>query len=224
MKIILKNKSEDVKAAVEINNGDSVIIDELSQIEIEHNNSSITFSVIYNRDFTFGFKPNTEAVKTSERIGNWTADKIINSIDKAVLQLKNTYKISNLSDGAFIEINDRAHYVDLTKKEAFFKCIPALYYFGAAECEGAVIDVISSSAINRQDFLKFYKWLFRIMNFRSVFFNFIKYKMQMKRHKRISTDYVLTKTFKSLYSLSVEKRDYQFRPLRVIADKIIASI
>lgn len=46
----------------------------------------------------------------------------------------------------------------------------------------------------------------------------------MKRHKRISTDYVLTKTFKSLYSLSVEKRDYQFRPLRVIADKIIASI
>ncbi len=28
MKIILKNKSEDVKAAVEINNGDSVIIDE----------------------------------------------------------------------------------------------------------------------------------------------------------------------------------------------------
>lgn len=224
MQITLKNLSEDVKGIVELNNGEVITLDELSQREIECNDSSIIFSVIYNRDFTFGFKPNEDAAKPSEKLGNKMADKFMNSIDKALLILKNTYKISNLSDGMVIEINDRAHYVELTKMQSFFKCIPALYYFGAVEAENAEIDVISSYAVNRVGFLKFYKWLFRFIDFRSGFFHIVRYKVHMKRQKKISEDEVLTERFKRLYSLSLQERDYQFRPLRVIADKIIESV
>lgn len=55
-------------------------------------------------------------------------------------------------------------------------------------------------------------------------FRILRYSKQMKRHKKISSDSVLTKKFQELYSLPFEDREYQFKPLLVIFDRVIESI
>lgn len=210
MTITFKNLSDEVDAVLAIDN-DEILIDKSSVYEIETDKKEISFSVVFNRDF----KLDTSGEK-SDKLSEWLG----NSIGNFFVQIKNTYIVSGLLDGDIIELNERAHYVPATKREAFYKCLPALYYFGEAECENAGIDVVLSNAINRDEFVGFYKKFLRIFNLSGAF-RILKYMKQIKRQKRISSDETLTKRFKELYQLSDEEREYQFRPIQVIFDRII---
>ncbi|MFR5875694.1 MAG: hypothetical protein ACLUFN_04320 [Eubacterium sp.] len=213
MKIVFKNLSDDIDAFVAIGSNEFAV-EKSSVYEFETNKTEVTFSVVYNRDFSADISDDKD-----NKILNWITD----SIGNLLVQIKNTYHISDLIDGDVIKLNERAHYVPTTKKEAFYKCLPALYYFGEAECENTAVEIVSSNAVNRDEFIKVYKKFLKVMNLSGVF-RILKYKKQMKRQKRISSDKVLTDKFRSLYELSDEEREYQFQPVRVIFDRVVDSI
>lgn len=213
MKITFKNLCDDVDATLTID-GAQISVLPLSSYEAELDKKEITFSVFYNRDFRI----ETGKDIRTDKVFGW----ITESMGNFIVQIKNTYRVSDLLDGDVIELSEKAHYVPTTKKEAFFKCLPAMYYFAEAECEQAVIEAVSSQPTNRDDFIKFYKRLLKLFNLKG-WFKILKYKQQLKRQKRISSDEMLTKIFQSLYELPYEEREYQFKPLLVIADRMIDS-
>lgn len=224
MVIFFKNLSSDLSGRVKIKNGCSFEVLSLAQTQIEVNDSVLEFSVVYNRDFSFGLKPEPKnSAKLSDKINDKMNDKLFESIGNAVVQIENTYRVSGLTDGAVIEINDRAHYVQTSGVSAFFNCFPALYYFGQAECEQGVIEVVSSVCFNREAFIKFYRFFYGSINMANIL-NIVKYKVQVSRQKKISSEKVLTATFTKLYALPASERDYQFKPIKVLGDRLLKYI
>ncbi len=212
MRICFENKSDETTAVLSIDNKIENIMPE-SRFECEISGDSVTFFVVYARDFTFN---SGEKQSKLSKI-------FFDDIGDLIVQIKNTYKVGNLSDGDIIELYEKAHYVPTTKREALYKCIPALYYFGQAECEKAQISVENSVVLNREKFIKSYKAFFRVMNL-SGWFRILKYSKQMKRQKKICSDKTVTAKFRELYAMSTEDRAYQFKPLLVIFDRIIEGV
>ena len=222
MKIYFENQSCDLDAQVNIIQpiASNIIVDPLGKTEIDIDDKAIKFSLQYNRNFAVA---DDELMKNDSFLEKKINSSVFNSVGNMIVQIRNTYNVEDLMDDDIISLNDRAHYVPTTKKEAFYKCVPALYYFGQAECKNAKISVANSESTNRDGFLKFYKCFTAIMNLNG-FFRIIKARKQMKRQKRISDSATLTKTFKLLYDLSPEEREYQFKPLLVIADRLIDNL
>lgn len=225
MKICFENKSKDLGAEIIFEDKSVMNIPPASTKSFEINEDNITFSVKYLRDFTFGYQfvPKVDG-KLTEQIKDKLTEKAIKSIGNAIVQIVNTYKISGLTDGATVQVNDRAHYLSAEGIDAFFGCFPALYYFGQAECENAEIEVVSSASFNRPEFISLYKFIYRTINLHGLFFNIIKYKVQINRQRNISSPKYLTMKFRKLYSLSLEERDYQFKPVTVLTDKFLNFI
>jgi hypothetical protein len=225
MKICFENKSNDLGAEIIFSDKSILNIPPNSPKEFEINDDNITFSVKYTRDFTFGYQfiPKADG-KFTDQLTNKLTEKAINSIGNAIVQIVNTYKISGLKDDSVIEVNDRAHYLSAEGLDSFFGCFPALYYFGQAECENAEIEVVSSSAINRPDFISLYKLIYKTINLHGLFFNIIKYKVQINRQRKISSANYLTMKFRKLYSLPLSEREYQFKPITVLTDKFLNFI
>ncbi len=225
MKIYFKNKSKDLGAEITFQDKSVLNIPPNSPKEIEINEDNITFSVKYVRDFTFGYQfiPKVDG-KLTDQLADKLAEKAVKSIGNAIVQIVNTYKISGLSDGSVIEVNDRAHYLSAEGLDALFNSFPALYYFGQAECENAKIEVVSSVSINRPAFISLYKLIYRTINLHGLFFNIIKYKVQINRQRKISGTKYLTLKFRKLYALPFNEREYQFKPLTVLTDKFLNFI
>ena len=225
MKICFENKSKDLGAEIIFEDKSILNIPPDSHDVIEINDDNITFSVKYIRDFTFGYQfiPKVDG-KITDKLTNKITEKAIKSIGNAIVQVVNTYKISNLCDGSVIQVNDRAHYLSAEGIYGLFGCFPALYYFGQAECENAEIEVVSSVSFNRAGFISLYKFIYRTINLHGLFFNIIKYKVQINRQRKISGAEYLTMKFRKLYSLTFEERDYQFKPITVLTDKFKAFI
>ena len=227
MKIYFENKSKDL--------GAEIIFEDKSILNIPPNSSKVfeiaednfTFSVKYTRDFTFGYN-NNYIPKVDSNIKDVITEKItqkaINSIGNAIVQVVNTYKISGLKDCFVIEVNDRAHYLSAEGLDAIFNCFPALYYFGQAECENGEIEIVSSVAMNRPEFISLYKLIYRTINLHGLFFNIIKYKVQINRQRHISGTNYLTLKFRKLYALPLNEREYQFKPITVLTDKFLNFI
>lgn len=225
MKIYFDNKSKDLEAEIILEDKSVLRISPNSPNEIELNDNNITFSVKYVRDFTFGLKNVNQADgKITNQIKDKITEKAIKSIGNAIVQVVNTYKINGLKDGSVVEVNDRAHYLSAEGIYGLFGCFPALYYFGQAECENAEIEVVSSVCINRPAFISLYKLIYRTINLHGFLFDFVKYKVQINRQRKISGTNYLTMKFKKLYSLSFEERDYQFKSVTVLIDKFKAFI
>lgn len=222
MKIYFENQSCDLEAEINIIHPTSlnIIVVPLGKTELEIDDKAIIFSLQYNRNFAVS---EDELIENDSFLGKKINTSVLNSIGNMIVQIRNTYNVEDLMEDDIISVNDRAHYVPVTKKEAFYKCVPALYYFGQAECRRAKISVVSSESTNREGFLKFYKCFTAIMNL-SGYFRIIKAAKQMKKQKRISDSSTLTKTFKHLYGLSYEEREYQFKPLLVIVDRFIDNL
>ncbi len=222
MKICFENKSKDLGAEIVFGDKSVLNIPFSSSKEFDVNEDNITFSVKYVRDFTFGYQfvPKVDG-KLTDQLADKLAEKAVKSIGNAVVQVVNTYKISGLNDGSIIEVNDRAHYLSAEGIDAIFNCFPALYYFGQAECENAEIEVVSSIAMNRPEFISLYKLIYRTINLHGLFFNIIKYKVQINRQRKISSSNYLTLKFRKLYSLSLSEREYQFKPITVLTDKFL---
>ena len=225
MKICFENKSNDLGAAIIFNDNSILNVPPNSPIEFEINQDNVTFSVKYVRDFTFGYQfvPKVDG-KFTDQLTNKLTEKAIKSIGNAIVQIVNTYKISDLNDGSVIEVNDRAHYLSAEGLDALFNCFPALYYFGQAECENAEIEVVSSVAMNRSGFISLYKLIYRTINLHGLFFNLIKYKVQINRQRKISSVNYLTMKFRKLYALPLSDREYQFKPITVLTDKFLNFI
>ncbi len=225
MKIYFENKSKDLGAEIAFADKSVLNIPPNSPKEFEITEENITFSVKYVRDFTFGYQfiPKVDG-KLTDQLADKLAEKAVKSIGNAIVQIVNTYKIGNLKDGSVIVINDRAHYLSAEGIDAFFNCFPALYYFGQAECESAEVEVVSSVAVNRPAFLSLYKLIYRTINLHGLFFNVIKYKVQINRQRKISSANYLTIKFRKLYVLPLSEREYQFKPLTVLADKFLNFI
>ncbi len=225
MKIYFENKSTDLGVEIIFEDNSVLNIPPNSPEAFEINANNITFSVKYIRDFTFGYQfiPKANG-KLTDQITNKLTEKAIKSIGNAIVQVVNTYKISCLKDSSVIEVNDRAHYLSADGIDAFFGCFPALYYFGQAECENAEIEVVSSVSINRPAFISLYKLVYRTINLHGLFFNIIKYKVQINRQRNISSKSYLTMKFRKLYSLSLSEREYQFKPITVLTDKFLNFI
>lgn len=222
MEVIFKNLSTDLSGIVKIKNCDEFEVRSLGEKTINIEGSELVFYVKYIRDFTFGYQPQPkETGKLQDIITDKMTEKTLNSIGNAVVQIVNTYKISDLKDGAVIEINDRAHYVATSGIQAFFNCFPALLYFGQAECFSGNTEVLSSVCINRPDFISLYKLIYRIINLHGFIFNFVKYKVQIDWQRKVSGNNYLTLTFKKLYSLPYNEREYQFKPLKVLGDRFL---
>ena len=225
MKICFENISKDLGAEIIFEDKSILNIPPNSPKEIEISDDNITFSVKYVRDFTFGYNyipkvdGNIKAVIT-EKI----TQKAINSIGNAIVQVVNTYKISSLTENSVIVVNDRAHYLSTEGIDALLGCFPALYYFGQAECERGKIEVVSSVAINRAEFISLYKFIYRTINLHGLFFNIIKYKVNIDRQRNISSKNYLTMKFRRLYALPLEEREYQFKPVTVLTDKFLSFI
>ena len=225
MKIYFENKSNDLGAELIFEDKSSLNIPPNSNKEFEFSEDNFTFSVKYVRDFTFGYQfiPKAES-KLKDQLTNKLAEKASNSIGNAIVQVVNTYKISCLKDCSVIEVNDRAHYLSAEGLDAFFGCFPALYYFGQVECENAEIEVVSSVAVNRPEFISLYKLIYRTINLHGLFFNIIKYKVQINRQRDVSSKNFLTMKFRKLYSLPINEREYQFKPITVLTDKFLNFI
>lgn len=225
MKIYFENKSKDLGAEITFNDNSILNVPFGSSKEFEINENNITFSVKYVRDFTFGYQyiPKVDG-KITGQLADKLAEKAVKSIGNAIVQIVNTYKISDLNDGSVIEVNDRAHYLSAEGLDAIFNCFPALYYFGQAECENAEIEIVSSVAVNRPEFISLYKLIYRTINLHGLFFNIIKYKVQINRQRNISSKNYLTMKFRKLYSLPLSEREYQFKPLTVLTDKFLNFI
>ncbi len=225
MKIYFENKSKDLGAEIIFKDKSVLNIPPNSLKENEINEDNITFSVKYTRDFTFGYQfvPRVDG-KLTDQLTNKLTEKAIKSVGNAIVQVVNTYKISGLNDGSVIQVNDRAHYLSAEGIDAFFNCFPALYYFGQAECENAEIEVVSSVAMNRPEFISLYKLIYRTINLHGLFFNIIKYKVQINRQRKISSGNYLTMKFRKLYALPLSEREYQFKPLTVLTDKFLNFI
>lgn len=224
MKIYFENKSKDLGAEITFQDKSVLNIPPNSLEENEVNEDNISFSVKYVRDFTFGYQfiPKVDG-KLGDRLVDKLTEKTIKSIGNAVVQIENTYRISDLKDGAVIVINDRAHYVQTSGVSAFFNCLPALYYFGQAECEQGRVGIVSSVCFNREAFIKFYRFFYSSINLANIL-NIVKYSVQVRRQKKISSEKVLTSTFTKLYTLSPEERDYQFKPIKVLGDRLLRYI
>ncbi len=225
MKIYFSNKSKDLGAEIIFNDNSVINVSAAASKEIAVNEDSITFSVKYTRDFTFGYQfvPRADG-HLKDQLTEKLTQKAISSIGNAVVQVVNTYKVSGLKDGSVIQINDRAHYSSAEGIDALFNCFPALYYFGQAECENADIEVLSSVAVNRPGFLSLYKFIYRTINLHGFFFNILKYKVQINRQRKISSPNYLTMKFRKLYALPLNEREYQFKPLTVLTDKFLNFI
>ncbi len=225
MKIYFENKSKDLGAEIIFNDNSILNIPPNSHEAFDINEDNITFSVKYVRDFTFGYQfiPKVDG-KLTDQLTNKLTEKAIKSIGNAIVQIVNTYKISDLKDGSVIEVNDRAHYLSAEGIDALFNCFPALYYFGQAEYENGEIEIVSSVAINRPEFISLYKWIYRTINLHGLLFNIIKYKVQINRQRKISSSDYLTAKFRKLYALSLEEREYQFKPVTVLTDKFLNFI
>ncbi|MCM1284675.1 MAG: hypothetical protein NC213_08465 [Acetobacter sp.] len=218
MNIILKNLADDIEAVVKFDGENagsifSILPDEEKEITIISN--EICFELEYKRDFSVYAEGTYKLDKLQ--------DAFSNSIGNAIVQINNIYTVTDLTDGDIITLNDKAHYVPTTKRESRYKCLPAIYYFGEAECERAKIQVNHSICTNRNEFLKLYKWIFRAINLNG-WFRILKYIKQNKRQKTISDETILTSTFQKLYELDYKERAYQFKPLLVITDKLIENI
>ena len=225
MKICFENKSNDLGAAIIFNDNSILNVPPGSSKEFEIDEDDVTFSVKYTRDFTFGYQSVPKADgKFTDQLTNKLTEKAIKSIGNAIVQVVNTYKISGLKDGSVIEVNDRAHYLSAEGLDALFNCFPALYYFGQAECENAEIEVVSSVAMNRSGFISLYKLIYRTINLHGIFFNLIKYKVQINRQRKISSKDYLTIKFRKLYALPLSDREYQFKPITVLTDKFLNFI
>ncbi len=225
MKICFDNKSSDLGAELIFEDKSLLNIPPNSQRVFEISDDNITFSVKYLRDFTFGYKyiPKVDR-NVKDAITEKLTQKAINSIGNAIVQIVNTYKISNLKDGSVITVNDRAHYLSAEGIDSLLGCFPALYYFGQAECGNGEIEVVKSVAINRPEFISLYKLIYRTINLHGFFFNIVKYKVQINRQRHISGTNYLTMKFKKLYSLPYEEREYQFKPITVLTDKFLDFI
>ena len=225
MKICFENKSSDLGAELIFEDKSSLNIPPNSNKEFEISEDNITFSVKYVRDFTFGYQfiPKVDG-NVKDIITDKITQKAINAIGNAIVQVVNTYKISGLKENLVVEINDRAHYLSAEGIGALFNCFPALYYFGQAECENAEIEIVSSVAVNRPEFISLYKFIYRTINLHGFFFNIIKYKVQINRQRKISSKDYLTIKFRKLYSLPLNERDYQFKPITVLIDKFLNFI
>ena len=225
MKIYFENKSKDLGAEITFNDNSILNVPPGSSKEFEIDEDDVTFSVKYVRDFTFGyqFAPKVDG-KLTDQITNKLTEKAIKSIGNAIVQVVNTYKISGLNDGSVIKVNDRAHYLSAEGLDAIFNCFPALYYFGQAECENAEIEVVSSVDMNRSGFISLYKLIYRTINLHGLFFNIIKYKVQINRQRKISSKDYLTIKFRKLYALPLSDREYQFKPITVLTDKFLNFI
>ena len=225
MKICFENKSNDLGAEIIFDDNSILNVPPNSTKDFEINDDNITFSVKYVRDFTFGYQfvPKVDG-KFTDQLTNKLTEKAIKSIGNAIVQIVNTYKVSKLKDSSVIEVNDRAHYLSAEGFDAIFNCFPALYYFGQAECENAEIEVLSSIAMNRPEFISLYKLIYRTINLRGLFFNIIKYKVQINRQRKISSANYLTLKFGKLYALPLNEREYQFKPITVLTDKFLNFI
>lgn len=225
MKICFENKSKDLCAEITFKDKSVFNIPSNSPREFEINEDNITFSVKYVRDFTFGYQfiPKVDG-KLTDQLADKLAEKAVKSIGNAIVQIVNTYKVSNLKEGSVIQVNDRAHYLSAEGLDALFNCFPALYYFGQAECENAEIEVLSSVPTNRPAFISLYKLVYRTINLHGLFFNIIKYKVQINRHRKVSSTNYLTMKFRKLYALPLNEREYQFKPLTVLTDKFLNFI
>ncbi len=225
MKIYFENKSKDLGAELIFNDKSILNVPPNSHKEFEISEDNITFSVKYVRDFAFGYQfvPKVDG-KFTDQITNKLTEKAINSIGNAIVQIVNTYKVSGLKEGSVIQVNDRAHYLSADGIDGFMGCFPALYYFGQAECENAEIEVLSSASMNRPEFISLYKLIYRTINLHGLFFNIIKYKVQINRQRKISGTNYLTLKFRKLYSLPLSEREYQFKPITVLTDKFLNFI
>ena len=225
MKICFENKSNDLGAKIIFNDNSILNVPPGSSKEFEIDEDDVTFSVKYTRDFTFGyqFTPKVDG-KITDQLTNKLTEKAIKSMGNAIVQIVNIYKISGLKDDSVIEVNDRAHYLSAEGLDSFFGCFPALYYFGQAECENAEIEVVSSSAVNRPEFISLYKFIYRTINLHGLFFNIIKYKVQINRQRKVSSKDFLTIKFRKLYALPLNEREYQFKPITVLTDKFFNFI
>ncbi len=212
MKICFENRADDVNAILTIGDIVETVFPE-SKFDYETDDNSVVFSVVYDRDFVF---------KTDEKTDRLTK-LLFDNIGNLIVQIKNTYKVSDLADGDTVELYEKAHYVPTTKREAFWRCIPALYYFAQAECEGAVVSVEGSAAANQAKFIKAYKAVLKVLNLNG-WFRILRYIKQMKRQKKICSDKVITEKFQELYAMSFDDRAYQFKPLLVIFDRMVDSV
>lgn len=211
MNIVLKNLADDIEACVSIEKQSNIFIPACSECEIQIEGNEAVFSVFYNRNFDLDIPD-----EKTDRLTKWLGL----SVGNLIVQVSNTYRVKNLTDGDIIELNDKWHYVPVTSGEAFFKCLPSIYYLGSAECERAEIESVFATAVNESSYIKFYKKFLVLMNL-SGWFRILKYSKQLKSKKRSASQKQLTKVFKSIYELSYDDRLYQFQPVRVIFDRAV---
>lgn len=225
MNILFENKSKDLGAQIIFKDNSVSLIPPGTTRSYELSDDNVIFSVKYLRDFTFGY----EAVqmyngKITEQITGKLAEKALDSICNTIVQVVNTYNVSDLTEDAVIEVADKAYYLSVNGFEAFIGYYPALYYFGQAECRTGKVQVISSNPINRPEFLSLYKFIFQTTNMHGILFNVIKYKLQIDRHRDISSPKYLTFKFNKLYDMTITERENQFKPLKVLTDEFFKFV
>ena len=81
-------------------NKDVVSIGNCSEYETEIDGREIVFSVCYNRNFDLDIP-----IEKTDKFSKW----LDLSVGNLIVQVKNTYRVSNLKDGDVIELKDKWH-------------------------------------------------------------------------------------------------------------------
>lgn len=104
MRIVFENKSIDTNAILYINNTVNTVMPQLS-FDCDIDGETAEFSVVYDRDFY---------IETDEKTNKITK-LFFDNIGNLIVQIKNTYRVSELADGDVIQLFEKAHYVPTTK-------------------------------------------------------------------------------------------------------------
>ena len=210
MTVTFKNNSKNSPVKITFSNGESFILEALNVKTLDNINCS-TFEVQYINDFSFGFF-NEKSKRLREEITSKTYKNISKSIGNSILLIKLKYSFKE-SDNTLVLLFDKSYYLKTTEVDRLFRCIPILYYFGFAKSEKDLIGFISAKVINRDEFIRFYKVLFRIINIKNPLFGLFRYLYQIKRHKKFSDTFAVEDIFKNLFLLPTEKLEKEFSGL-----------
>ena len=221
MKIIIRNLSNEAVLKILKSDGNKTEIPPKNEACFLAYDHEFLFSAHYIKEFSF-FNKTSEFSSASikEKIADRASDMICSSIDKAVLQIENEFKIICAEKDVTVEVCDKCYYVKTNEKDRFFHCLPVVCYLPFAKCEEDNIELISSFARNREDFISFYKKIFILINLKNIFFGFFRYFFQVSHHKRISKSKKLTDIFSKIFMLHHKDRESEFKASNAISSQI----
>ena len=209
MKIYLKN-SASASCRISINDGCQTKVfviksDEIPQevaLELNQNEFDIFISLVFDlSDDDFKSLGNNSL---KDKLLVKLSKTFVGAIDKLAFKVDCAYRLSDINDGAIIEITSPVYFFDIFDVLEFFELLPMEYLFPKLSLNNGSIKLMSAKGQDRKRFLKYsFRFGFVYYGLTGIW----KLPLQYQRLKYLSKDKVVFKKLKKFLSLSPEEQD-----------------